>query len=213
MTCVVGVRSSSGVLLAADSQWSEVNISKNARDAKVVNLSDLVAIGYCGSGRLGQILTYHMEMDDPPLGADEHAWAVRTFVDALRCTLEEYGHLRIESDGERANLESMGDSRFLLAVRGRLFSVYEDFEVLEHEHVFDTVGSGEEVAFGAMRAMLPEGTDLTVPFTDALAEKVATAGLKAAIEITHFVGGKIRSAPTVCWTHDELELAKKILGR
>lgn len=212
MTCIVGVRSHSGVLLAADSQWSEVNIAKQARDPKVVELSDLVSIGYCGSGRLGQILTYHVGISDPPLGADEHEWAVVEFVDALRGALEECGHLRIESDGDRANLESMGDSNFLLAVRGRLFSVYEDFEVLEHDYVFDAVGSGEEVAVGAMQAKLPEGTNPTEPVADRLAERIATAGLKAASKHTHYVGGTIRSAATVCWTDDEKDLARRILA-
>lgn len=212
MTCVVGVRGKNGVLLAADSQWSSENVNKMAKDPKTFELSEVLAIAYCGSGRLGQILTYHMEsLESPPLGMDEHYWAVKIFIEYLRNTLYTYGHMNVANDGDAANIEFLGGSAFLLAVRGRLFSVYEDFEVLEHERIYDALGSGEPLALGAMAAKL--GNDIFTPIATGRLERVAVAGIEAAIDQTNYVGGDIRFAQTVMYTDEEKKLARKILGR
>lgn len=201
------------MLLAADSQYSDFNHRRMVADAKVQNLFDTVAFGYCGSGRLGQILTYQMrELDEPPLGLDEHEWTVRYFIETLRSVLDSMGHLHNDSIGDSAGVEHMGGSAFLLAVRGRLFGVMEDFEALEHQLTFDAVGSGTEVAYGAMEALLSQ-RERTKTMTDAKAELVASAGLKAAAEHTNYVGGKVVSVSTVCWTPEEKALARKILKR
>lgn len=207
MTVVVGVRSKSGVLLAADSQFSSPNVATMAKDSKTFSLTELVAIAYCGSGRLGQILTYHMNdvLDDPPVQMDEHEWAVRYFIEELRSVLEAQGHLY-----NRRGIEGIGWSAFLLAVRGRLFEVYEDFEVLENRLTFSALGSGDEVAIGAMSAIVT-GRDREAPMSDAKAEEVASAGVLAATEHTSYVGGPVTSASTVNWTAEEKALARRIL--
>jgi len=209
VTCVVGVRSKSGVLLAADSQFttdSGNGALRMANDSKTYALSELVAIAYCGSGRLGQILTYHLrELDEPPVAMDEHEWAVRYFVDELRGALDAHGHLHTHR-----GVETLGWSAFLLAVRGRLFSVWEDFDVLEHAFPFDALGSGAEVAMGAMSSLVV-AADRRRPMADAKAEEVASAGIAAAAEHTGYVGGKVTSVSTVCWTADERVLARRIL--
>ena len=208
MTCVVGVKSKSGVLLAADSQFSEPNMARMSTDAKTYSLSELVAIAYCGSGRLGQILMYHMrELDDPPVTMDAHEWAVRYFVDHLRGALDQAGHLHMHR-----GVETLGWSAFLLAVRGRLFSVWEDFDVLEHALPFDALGSGAEVAMGAMSSLVGRA-HRAKQMPDAKAEEVASAGIAAATEHTSYVGGKVTSVSTIYWTADEKALARRILSQ
>ena len=208
MTCVVGIRGRSGVLLAGDSQFSDWNAKIMAEDPKAFELSEVVAIAYCGSGRLGQILTYHMDqLDSPPLGMDEHRWAVRYFIEHLRVVLDATGHLHVWR-----NIEHLGASAFLLAVRGRLFNVYEDFEVLEHQRIFSALGSGDEVAIGAMAAILGN-KDVREPIADGRLEEVAMAGVRAASDFTNYVGGDTRIVRTVNFTADEKALARRIAGR
>jgi ATP-dependent protease HslVU (ClpYQ) peptidase subunit len=205
MTCVVGVRTTKGVLLAGDQQMSWENGNRMSRDAKTLQLSDLLAIAYCGSGRLGQLLQYHLdELDDPPLGRDEQRWAVRDFVPFLRDVTEGAGHLHIHR-----NVEHLGESAFLLAVRGRLFMVEDDFSVVEHRYAFDALGSGMETAIGAMHTAAKPAT--YKPYTEARAQKIAEAGVMAATEYTNFVGGDISYAETVVYTDDERELARSIV--
>lgn len=209
MTCVVGVRTVGGVLLAADSQMSWENGNRMTRDAKTVQLSDLLAVAYCGSGRLGQILQYHLdELDDPPLGRDEHRWAVKDFIPFLREAVAEQGHLSIDLHDD---IEGFGNSAFLFGVRGRLFTVEGDFSVSEHRYGFDALGTGMETAIGAMRATARELQ--WEPYPRAKATRIAEEGILAATDFTNFVGGDITWVETADYTDDERELAKTIAGR
>lgn len=205
MTCVVGVRTTGGVLLAADSQMSWENGNRMARDAKTIELSEVLAVAYCGSGRLGQLLQYHLDqLDDPPIGRDEQRWAVKEFIPYLRGVTEDAGHLHIHR-----NVEELGESAFLFAVRGRLFSVDSDFAVNEHRFAFDALGSGMETAIGAMHAAAGEAT--YTPYTPGKGEKIATAGVLAATEYTNFVGGDITWASTIRFTGEEKAYARAML--
>lgn len=194
------------MLLAGDSQYSTYNGHRQARDAKVVALSEVLAVAYCGSGRLGQLLTYHMdELDDPPLGRDEHRWAVKEFIPYLRGVAGEHGHLHIHH-----NVEMLGESAFLLAVRGALFLVDSDLGIANGLLSYEALGSGEEVAIGALREALGDTHD---PIDDRRLERVATNAVTAATELTNFVGGPINQAKTVIYTADEKSLAREMLGR
>jgi 20S proteasome alpha/beta subunit len=211
MSVVVGVKFNGGVILAGDSQWSDDNSNRLGAQSKVHSLSDTLAIGYVGSARFGQILQFHLsELEDPFLprdGRDEEYWAVREFIPYLRAVTEEQGHLHIKH-----NAEHFGESAFLLAVRGRLFLVENDFSVSEHSLAYEAVGSGGENAIGALHSDL--GFDPEVPyFTEAKAMKAAEKAVSSAITFNNYVGGDIISVQTVLYTEDEIEIAKRILGQ
>src|SRR4029077_9622455 len=94
-------------------------------DAKTCKIFDTVAVAYCGSARLGQILSYWLEdhLEEPPLGMDEHYWAIRLFIPALTIVLEDHGHLHRY---EATEVVELGDSAFLLAIRNRVFCIEPD---------------------------------------------------------------------------------------
>lgn len=206
MTCVVGIRGKRGVLLAGDTQISTDTTKRLIKQPKTFQLSELLAVAYCGSGRLGQILTFHLEeLDDPPLGRDEERWVVRDFIPFLRAATEDAGHLHI-----RHNVENLGDSAFLIAVRGRLFMVDCDLGVNEERLAYSSLGSGEDVAIGAMRAL---AGDVEEPLDDRRLERIANVGITASAEFTNFVGGRITTAKTVVYTDEERQLARAITRR
>lgn len=194
------------MLLAGDSQMSWENDNRKSRTAKTIQLSDLLAVAYCGSGRLGQLLEHHLdELDDPPLGRDEQRWAVKDFIPFLRDVTAAHGWLHIRDDNA---VEEMGDSAFLFAVRGRLFAVEADFSVSEHRFGFDTLGSGMSQAIGAMHTAAREPH--YEPYTPVKAKQIAEAGVLAATEYTNFVGGDVTYVETVFFTDEEHELAREI---
>jgi ATP-dependent protease HslVU (ClpYQ) peptidase subunit len=206
VTCVVGIRGKGGVLLAGDSQWSTPWTKRERVNAKTFQLHPTVAVAFCGSARLGQILTYHLDsLEPPPLGMDEHYWAVKIFIPHLREVTEAHGHLHVHH-----NVEHIGESGFLLAVRGRLFAVEGDLQVGEGRLCYETLGTGEETAIGALRAAL--GEEATEPRPDDELEKLAEDAIVASAEFTNFVGGDITMARTVCWTSRERALARQILA-
>lgn len=205
MTCIVGLVGTKGVLIAGDAQGSTEWTKREDAGVKVFNLMDTVAMGYCGSGRFGQILQYHMDdLDEPPLAMDEHRWAVHDFIPYLRALTEEHGHLHV-----RHNVEEFGPSAFLLGVRGRLFAVWNDFSVDEHVHPYEAIGSGGETAMGVLHAAYGETRE---PLYDRELLEVATGAIEAAKMLTPFVGGEISHVQTVRWTDDEKTLAREILA-
>lgn len=216
MTVVVGVRHKQGVVLAADAQWSWSNDNRMADLAqpKVHSLLDTLAVGYCGSGRFGQILTYHLtdSLEDPFLpreDRDEQYWAVREFIPYLRDVTSAHGHLHIlEAD----QTESFGESAFLLAVRGVLFLVESDFSVNQHRLPYEAVGSGSENAMGVLHERLGDDPEQAL-LTPAKAEVLARKAVEAAITFNNFVGGDITVIHTALYTDEEKATAKEILRR
>jgi ATP-dependent protease HslVU (ClpYQ) peptidase subunit len=144
MTCIAGVKTEGGVLLAGDSLGSDGESGTSYLAPKVFRLSAQVAAGFTSSFRMGQLLEHNLEL--PVLHGDERAWAIKDFVPALRELFEEHGYSKIEHNEETGGT-------FLLAVRARLFLVQGDFAVLESRVPYDACGSGEQFAMGAMHAL------------------------------------------------------------
>jgi hypothetical protein len=211
VTCIVGIVGRKGVLIAGDAQGTTGNgefyyAQREDVSAKVFQLSDLLAVGYCGSGRFGQILQYHvMEgLEEPTLNMDEHKWVIKEFIPHLRSVADIHGHLHIYHED---NSEGIGPSNFIMGVRGRLFTVWSDFGVDEHVLPFDAIGSGGEVASGVLHGAIGDNPD---PLPDSKLENLAVAAISAAEKLTPYVGGMISSVKTVLWTDEERALAKRI---
>ena len=205
MTCIVGLVGKKGVLIAGDSQVSTDWIKRDDKGAKVFNLLDTVAVGYCGSGRFGQILEYHLEsLKSPPLGKDELRWVIRDFIPYLRWITEEQGHLHVHH-----NVEHFGPSAFFLGVRGRLFTVESDFSVNEHVLPYEAIGSGADTAMGVLNGEFKDGR---APLNDEGLVAVAQKAIEAASKLTLYVGGDVLYVQTMLFTPDEKSLAKKILS-
>jgi 20S proteasome alpha/beta subunit len=216
MTVVVGVRHKNGVLLAADAQWSWDNDNRMAdvTQPKVHSLLETLAVGYCGSGRFGQILTYHLtdSLEDPFLpreGRDEQYWAVREFIPYLRDVTHMHGHLHILEENQ---VESFGESAFLLAVRGALFLVEADFSVNMHRLPYEAVGSGAENAMGVLHERLGDDPNQEL-VTEAKAETIARKAVQAAITFNNYVGGDITVVRTSLYTAEEKDTAREILRK
>ncbi len=212
MTCVVGIQLKQGTLLAADSQWSGDNLRGLDTESKVFALSDIMAMGCCGSGRTMQILKNCVTdgLDDPPLNQDVRRWYVRDFQPIIRGVLEDNGKLhKYEED----SIEEMGDSAFLLVIRDRLFTVESDFSTCESLRPFVALASGGEAAQGAMHSefeklKLP---DKPVAKSWAWAEDVAARAIRAASEDTLYVGGPITFVRVSAYTAEEKASARRVV--
>jgi ATP-dependent protease HslVU (ClpYQ) peptidase subunit len=145
MTCVVGLVHRRRVFVGVDSAAVAGWTRRVTRLSKVFRRGPFL-LGYTTSFRMGQLLEHHLELPEHPRGASEMSYMVRHFVEAVRKLLKERGFAKIES-----NTESGG--QFLVAYRGRLFTVESDFQVGESGDGFDAIGTGGEVALGAMKAL------------------------------------------------------------
>lgn len=154
MTCIVGLAEGGSVWIGGDAatvcgdQITRIKTPKVFRKPIDSN-GNAIILGSAGSGRINQLALYALRLPDTDLSLYEPMeYLVNRFVPTLRACLSENGHI-----GECESADAApGNSAMLIGFQGRLFLMCSNFYIYESEFGFDTVGSGCEVAAGAMHA-------------------------------------------------------------
>lgn len=179
MTIVCAVEGATGVVMACDEQASTPNRKFQGEASKLFRNGEYL-FGTCGDIRMAQLLRYALE---PPYvdtwDVDRHI-ATR-FIDAVRQCFDDGGWQRTEEGADRGG-------SFLVAVKGRLYEIEENYQFFRNAEGIYTIGSGGDVAVGAMHAL-----------RDHDAETRVRAGVDAAIAHTTGCGFGVR----VEWAHRE----------
>lgn len=146
MTCIVAVKDHEvgRILMAGDAAAVSGHLSGAIRDAKIFTRGPYL-IGNTGSFRIGQILRYDFDIPEPSADDDIMTFMVCVFVEQLRRRMVE-----LAVSPRKENVDKGGN--FLIAIRDRIFHIYEDFQVNERVEEYDAAGSGMEVALGALFA-------------------------------------------------------------
>lgn len=178
MTCVIGFKSEKDnkIYIGADTLGSTAYTTTNRKDGKIFGLGEFT-IGFAGSYRMGQVLQYKLDVPAQRDSQSDHEYMVTTFIDAVRKLFDKNGILGVDKE----NKEFGG--LFLVAYKNELYTVDYDFQVGHSKETFTAIGSGGEVALGALYAL--ESFNDTEP-----TEEISIA-VMAAIELTPFVGGDI----------------------
>lgn len=142
MTCIVGVAEQGSVWIGGDSAGVAGWVLAVRKDAKVFTRGPMV-FGFTTSFRMGQILRYSLHIPDHRESLPVEEYMATLFVDAVRTALKEGGY------AEKQHSRESGGT-FLVGYQGRLFQIGEDYQVGESTHGFDAVGSGNEIALGAL---------------------------------------------------------------
>lgn len=145
MTCVVALRADDGrILMGADSAGVGGYSMQNRADPKIYRVGEAL-IGFTTSFRMGQLLGYGLSLPDHHADVSIEQFLVTSFVDAVRGCLKAGGYAHKENEVERGGT-------FLLAYRGRIFCVGDDYQVGERAEPFDAVGCGFDLALGSLHA-------------------------------------------------------------
>jgi ATP-dependent protease HslVU (ClpYQ) peptidase subunit len=155
VTCIVGAIAEKGrVVIGGDSagvdggEWMFMSLAK---DPKVFQVGEFI-IGCAGSARMGQLLRYGLKPPKHPKGMDEHQFMVTLFVNAIRDCLHE-GGFEPKSSGEEKPTGERLDGEAMIGYRGRLFTIFDDFQVCEMARPFAATGCGAPIALGAMEVL------------------------------------------------------------
>ena len=147
MTCIAGIVSKNTVYIGGDSAGVSGDSIRRRKDVKVFELANgSMVLGFTTSFRMGQLLRYGFKVPLHPEDMDDMEYLCTKFVDAIRKRFKDGGWL------ERKNDMECGGT-FLLGYRGKLFYVGSDFQVGESVDGYDAVGSGKEIAIGALAAL------------------------------------------------------------
>jgi ATP-dependent protease HslVU (ClpYQ) peptidase subunit len=143
MTAIVGLAADGEVHIGGDSAGVS-GLSLTVRSDPKVFRRGRYLFGFTTSFRMGQLLRYSLDAPKPAKrGLD--AFMATAFVDALRDCLKRGGWARKENDREEGG-------QFLVGVRGRLYTIHEDYQVAKAADGFTAVGCGYEIALGALFA-------------------------------------------------------------
>lgn len=144
MTCIVGLVEEK-VYIGADSLAMTGYVQQTMTATKVFRTKDCI-IGYSGTVRMANMLQYGFVPPEHPadMGTDEYLATL--FVDAIRSKLKEKGVAAKQNEQETTT------GSMLVGYRGRLFKICSDYGLMEASSGFDAVGSGTEIALGAMHA-------------------------------------------------------------
>lgn len=144
MTCIVGLVEKGIVYMGGDS--AGVDGSRMAlairEDRKVFKNGDFV-MGFTSSFRMGQLLAFNLSLPKPREGDDLLGFMVRDFVAAVRQVLKDGGFAKNNSGAESGG-------EFLVGFRGRLFTIFDDFQVAESVRPYAACGCGDLIALGSL---------------------------------------------------------------
>jgi ATP-dependent protease HslVU (ClpYQ) peptidase subunit len=169
MTCVVAATDGHTVIIGGDSCAVD-NSTISARVHPKVFRKGELAIGYCQSFRLGQILEYIFSPPPVPRTKDANMmeYMVKSFVPAMKKCLEENWYPYHDDEKE--------DWSIIVGVKGKIFYVESDYHVGHDINNYFAIGSGGDYALGAMYAVKDQDPRVMV-----------RVGLEAAVEFSPFV--------------------------
>lgn len=156
MTCIIGLKRNGHVYLGGDKIGINAYYGSihRVKTSKVWKKGSFI-FGSSGSYRANQLVHRYLDVYDLLRADGRRATApvteqfmVTKFVPAIKSIFEKHGFNR-----EKEEVASQ-DADFLIGVHGKLFCLEGDYAILEIESNFCTIGSGYQVAAGAMEILL-----------------------------------------------------------
>ena len=176
MTIITGYTDGKNTWLAGDRAASEENnvtcIAKPKVFVKSVEGCGEIAIGYASSFRMGQLLEYKFSPPELRKCSLDH-YLNTEFIDEVARVLHENNY------ASETNNVRLGGT-FMLGVMGRVFTVQDDFSVIEGSASFAAIGCGYQYALGAMSALSKH--------SGSTGEDVAKEGVSAAMKYSPYCG-------------------------
>lgn len=146
MTCIVGFIEGSSVWMGGDSAGTNGWLDQVIYESPKVFRNDQMLIGSCGNARQAQLLKHSLKVPDHDPRMDLEKYMVKSFIEAVRECFRTGGVCHKDKEVD----SSLG--HFLVGYRGRLFVVYQDFQVRIPKAPYAAVGCADQIAHGALFA-------------------------------------------------------------
>ena len=157
MTCIAAVVGPRGKIVmggdsaSTDSNWQQLS----AAEDKLFRLGEFI-IGTSGSWRGAQLARYAFIPPKRLTRTPIDQYMATSFIDGLRKAWKEGGHL-FKSKSEDEPAEETVGTTMLIGYRGMLWIAESDLQVIRMRDDYAAIGSGADVALGALWATQQEG--------------------------------------------------------
>lgn len=142
MTCIVALLDKDTLYMGGDSA-GVAGLSITIRKDPKVFLNGHFLIGFTTSFRMGNLLRYKFKPLEQTAQQSDMEYMVTTFIDTARTCFKENGF------GDKEGSEG---GTFLVGYRSQLYTIGTDYQVAIPADAYDAVGSGADLALGAMYA-------------------------------------------------------------
>jgi len=182
MTCIVALKTKDkSVWMGGDRQSTAGTTIHILNQPKVVRNGSYL-LGSTGTARYSQILAYG-SIPPPPVKDDKRLYdfMVCDFANFVRQVMASFGHLEKYNEIRE---DSMGAT--LIGVHGRIFHLNCDFAVTETKDPYIAIGSGQDIAMGALAALTKVNMEPAKKLTIALtASEHHCVGISRPFDLLH----------------------------
>jgi ATP-dependent protease HslVU (ClpYQ) peptidase subunit len=149
MTCIVALAHNGAVTIGGDSALTDDDFNQaSMAETKVFRKGEFL-IGGSGSARGGQLMRFRFTPPKRPRGMDADEYMATLWVDELRKVFKTGGHTFFETEGGEESSSTNG----LIGYRGSIWVMYgADFQIERLRDAYAVIGSGGNIALGAMHA-------------------------------------------------------------
>lgn len=141
MTVIVGLKDDKGIYIGSDSRITIGNIMGDLIEPKIFKVGDII-MGISGTYDNDQLIRYSMELPSNTENISPLRYLISVFIPAIKKCL-------IDGGKDLQNLEDVG---MILIYKNRVFEVDASLSIIETTDDFVTIGSGADIARGALYA-------------------------------------------------------------
>lgn len=146
MTCIVGIQNKGRVYLGGDSAATSPDGSQTIIADKKVFVNGGVAIGICGSPKVIDPLRM-IRFAKIKFRQDERNYLVEEVLPKIKDALKKSGCVI-----EHPEHGEIFQGALLIGVRGSLYRIESNFQIITDSHGFDAIGSGADIALGSLHS-------------------------------------------------------------
>lgn len=145
MTCIAAVVEKDKMYMAADTMMSD-GVSKTSLAIPKLFIIGNIMVGFAGSLRAAQVIQYTVDPPEQEEHQDDIEYLVCNVVPDIQVALAEAGAIHNDAGMLDTNTE------FLLGYKNNLYILQVDFSVIQSPYQYLAIGTGAEVALGALHA-------------------------------------------------------------
>jgi len=146
MTCICGIVDVHGqIWIGGDSAGSDQYTVLTSTLSKVFRKEQML-LGIAGSWRQMQLVHYALELPEHPRRMSDEAYLTTLFIDAIRECFTSAGST------SKFNEQESTSSAFLIGYHQKLYRIHSDYGITTSDCQYDAVGSGDDIARGALFA-------------------------------------------------------------
>lgn len=150
MTCIVGVVKGGTVWLGGDRAATDGELNRTIlKEPKLVALGE-VGFGICGSPKIFNALKSGAELPTQS-GGDDREFVMGQLVPAVTELFK-----RLDCTVDHPQYGPVFEGAMLVAYRGMLFTMQSNFQMIESDSGYASVGSGSKLALGSLSATKKE---------------------------------------------------------